>query len=414
MLPGVAPEEPEDGSDRPVRRGQADPPGSAGRIVSVSDPRSDLSPYDAILLLSFGGPEGPDDVMPFLENVTRGRGIPAARLQEVAGHYFAFGGRSPINDQNRALLAALRAELRTRKIEVPIHWGNRNWAPFVTDALREAHDAGARRILALTTSAYPSYSSCRQYLEDIDRSVETLAGEGRQVTVDKIRHFGDHPGFVAAVAEAVVAATGSLPEKHRGDARVIFVTHSIPVAMNEHAGPAGGGYVAMHRDVCEAVAAEAFRRLGRDGDPATDWDLVYCSRSGPPTQPWLEPDVGDHLAELAAAGVEAVVVVPVGFVSDHMEVVFDLDTEARETADELGLAFARAATAGTHPAFVSGLVDLLVERAGTASGEAPERPATGRLGPWHDECPLGCCPNLRARTGAAAGTAGAGTPAVRA
>ncbi|MFC5379747.1 ferrochelatase [Aquipuribacter nitratireducens] len=351
---------------------------------------ADLRPYDALLLLSFGGPEGPDDVMPFLENVTRGRGIPRERLEAVAEHYLHFGGRSPINDQNRALLAALRAELDARGVDLPLVWGNRNWEPYLTDTLREAHDGGARRVLAVVTSAYSSYSGCRQYREDIAASVLALAAEGRAVAVDKVRHYFNVPGFVAANTDAVESAYRSLPEGH-DDARLVFVTHSVPDAMEDASGPDGGAYSAQHRDVCASVAGAVGERLGRE----VAWDLVYCSRSGPPTQPWLEPDVNDHLRALHEGGARAVVVSPIGFVSDHMEVKFDIDTEAQETADELGLVMARAATVGTAPAFVRGLVDLLVERAAVARGEDPQRPAVGPWGPSHSVCPVGCCANLR-------------------
>ena len=355
--------------------------------------------YDALLLLSFGGPEGPDDVMPFLENVTRGRGIPRERLADVAEHYQHLGGRSPINDQNRALLAALREELAARGSDLPVWWGNRNWDPYLTDALREAHEAGARRVLAVLTSAYSSYSGCRQYREDIARAVTTLAAEGREMGVDKIRHYFNSPGFVQANAEAVLAAYAELAEEVRTGTRLVFVTHSVPDAMDEVAGPAGHAYTGQHRDLCAAVAARV--AAARGSEPA--WDLVYCSRSGPPTQPWLEPDVNDHLRELSGAGVPAVVVAPVGFVSDHMEVRFDLDTEARGTADELGLTMVRAATVGTDPRFVSGLVDLVEERAQVARGTVPEQPFEGSWGPSHSVCPVGCCRNLRADLPAACG-----------
>jgi ferrochelatase len=376
----------------------------AGRATGAT--RAGLDPYDAVLLLSFGGPEQPDDVLPFLENVTSGRGVPRERLVEVAEHYRHFGGRSPINDQNRALLAALRAELAGRGVAAPVVWGNRNWTPYVADALREAYDGGARRVLAVVTSAYPSYSGCRQYREDLATALAELAAQGRRLVVDKVRHYGDHPGFVAPNADAVDAALTDLEAATGEFGHVAFVTHSIPVAMDETAGPAGGGYTAMHRDVCEAVAARVSERRGR----TVDWDLVYCSRSGPPQQPWLEPDVNGHLEDLSARGVPGVVVAPLGFVSDHMEVVFDLDTEALATAEKLELPYRRAATAGTDARFVAGLADLLLERAGTERGESPDRPAVGRLGPWHDVCPAGCCPNLRAEKPAAAG-ADAAAPA---
>jgi protoporphyrin/coproporphyrin ferrochelatase len=347
-----------------------------------------LHPYDAVLLLSFGGPEKPPDVLPFLQNVTRGRGIPDERLAQVAEHYLHFGGRSPINDQNRALLAALRAELDGRGLSVPIYWGNRNWEPFVTDALREAYDDGVRRVLAVVTSAYPSYSGCRQYREDLAAALIELAGEGRELAVDKIRHYGNHPGFIAPVAEAVVTGAAAVP----AGSRIVFVTHSVPIPMAQAAGPRGNGYVGAHQEACSTVAELAAQQLSWE----PGWDLVYCSRSGPPSQPWLEPDINDHLTQLAAQGVPGVIVVPIGFVSDHMEVVFDLDTEAELTASSLGLPFVRVPTAGTDPRFVAGLVDLLAERAAAERGEDPPRPALGSHGAWHDVCPAGCCPNLRA------------------
>jgi ferrochelatase len=373
----------------------------AGRAPGQDDAPG-AAPFDAVLLLSFGGPEHPDDVMPFLENVTRGRGIPRERLESVAEHYLHFGGRSPINDQNRDLLAALRAELDGRGLEVPLYWGNRNWDPYLVDALRDAGRAGARRVCVILTSAYSSYSGCRQYREDLAAALLELAGgdDGAVVPqVDKVRHYYNHPGFVAASADAVAAALATLPEPARDGARVVFVTHSVPTAMNDVSGPGGGAYVAQHLDVSASVAAAAGELAGRP----LEWDLVYCSRSGPPTQPWLEPDVNDHLRELHATGVPGVVVVPVGFVSDHMEVKFDLDTEAAETAEELGLPFARAATVGTDPRFVRALVDLVLERAAEVRGESPARPATGALGPSHAVCPVGCCRNLRGERPAACG-----------
>lgn len=352
---------------------------------------ADLRPYDALLLLSFGGPEGPDDVMPFLENVTRGRGIPRERLTDVAEHYLHFGGRSPINDQNRALLDALRADLDSRGLDLPLYWGNRNWDPYLTDTLREAHEAGARRVLAVITSAYSSYSGCRQYREDVAASVIELAREGRRVAVDKVRHYFNTPGFVGANADGVVAAFRRLAPELRDDARLVFVTHSVPDVMEDTSGPQGGAYSAQHRETCAAVAEAAGRELGT----TPRWDLVYCSRSGPPSQPWLEPDVNDHLRALKAAGVPGVVVSPVGFVSDHMEVKFDIDTEAEETAAEIDLPFQRAATVGVAPQFVTQLVDLMLERAEQSRGGSPEQPAVGGWGPSHSVCPVGCCANQR-------------------
>jgi protoporphyrin/coproporphyrin ferrochelatase len=354
-----------------------------------------LAPYDAVLLLSFGGPDGPDDVMPFLRNVTAGRGIPDERLAEVAEHYHHFGGRSPINDQNRALLAALTAELAARGHDQPVLWGNRNWAPYVTDVLREADDAGVRRVLAVFTSAYSSYSSCRQYREDLGGALLTLAAGGRTLAVDKVRHYFNTPGFAEQNAAAAQEALAGLPE----GSHLVFVTHSVPDAMNAASGPQGHAYTTQHRDLAAVVAQKVGRRVGR----TVPWELVYCSRSGPPTQPWLEPDVGDHLRDLRAAGVPGAAVCPIGFVSDHMEVVYDLDTEARQVAEEIGLPFARAATVGTAPRFVQALADLLEERAALARDERPDQPAVGSFGPTWSVCPVGCCRNLRADRPAACG-----------
>jgi protoporphyrin/coproporphyrin ferrochelatase len=357
--------------------------------ASTSKVGSALTPYEAVLLVSFGGPERPEEVMPFLENVTRGRGIPTERLAEVGQHYFLFGGKSPINDQCRRLLAALTNELRTRGLRLPLYWGNRNWRPYLRDELSAIERDGHRRVLAVVTSAYPSYSSCRQYRENLFD-----AARGTQVQVDRIRHYANHPGFVQASVDATLEALETLGES-ADEARLVFVTHSIPTAMAETAGPAPrsrrGAYIDWHA----AVASEVAQRVGQRRGPDYQSDLVYCSRSGPTSQPWLEPDINDHLRKLAANGVNAVVVVPIGFVSDHMEVVFDLDTEAAATAQEGGIAFARAGTAGEHPAFVRGLVDLMVERAAAARGEKPERPALGSAPVGWYECQSDCCPNLR-------------------
>jgi protoporphyrin/coproporphyrin ferrochelatase len=348
-----------------------------------------LAPYEAVLLVSFGGPEGPEDVLPFLENVTRGRGIPTERLAEVGRHYLLFGGRSPINDQCRSLLAALTNQLRRRGLAVPLYWGNRNWRPYLSEELATIERDGHHRVLAVVTSAYPSYSSCRQYRENLFD-----AAQGRQLQIDRIRHYANHPGFVEASVDACLKALETLGEK-ADDARLVFVTHSIPSAMAETAGPAprsrNGAYIDWHT----AVAAEVTDRVAQQRGRMQIHDLVYCSRSGPARQPWLEPDINHHLRQLAARGVPAVVVVPIGFVSDHMEVVFDLDTEAAATAEECGIAFARAATAGEHPAFVSGLVDLMLERAAAARGEMPDKPVVGSTTAGWYECQSDCCPNLR-------------------
>jgi ferrochelatase len=355
--------------------------------------------YDAILLAGFGGPEGQDDVIPFLRNVTRGRGIPDERLEEVAHHYRHFGGVSPINDQNRELKAALDAALAVRGIDLPVYWGNRNWDPYLADALQAAYDDGHRTLLTIATSAYSSFSSCRQYREDIAIALEKTGLEGK-VTVDKVRQYFDHPGFVEPFVEGVVAGVRELLPQVDGDAnaiRLLFATHSIPTTDAERSGPQdrsfgeGGAYAAQHLAVSELVAAEAARIVGVD---RLGWDLVYQSRSGPPTQPWLEPDINDRIAELAAEGIRAVAIVPVGFLSDHMEVLWDLDTEALESAREAGLAAVRTPTPGSHRRFVEGLVDLVLERRdGTP---VAERPALTDLGPWFDVCRPGCCENIRA------------------
>ncbi len=341
--------------------------------------------YDAILLASFGGPEGQDDVIPFLRNVTRGRGIPEERLEEVAHHYRAFGGVSPINDQNRELKAALEAELARRGVDLPVLWGNRNWNPYVRDALTEAHERGFTKLIAIGTSAYSSYSSCRQYREDYAMALAETGLEG-VIQIDKVRQFFDHPGFVEPFIEGVAqgltdaAAQGIRPE----DTHVLFATHSIPTADAERSGPQGNAYQAQHLAVAEVIMLD---------HPGVGWDLVYQSRSGPPTQPWLEPDINDRITELAGAGTKAVVIVPLGFISDHMEVKWDLDTEALETAEEHGVFAVRVPTPGVHAAFVSGLVDLVLERRDGVP--TADRPALTDLGPWYDVCRPGCCENVR-------------------
>jgi len=353
--------------------------------------------YDAVILASFGGPEGQDDVIPFLRNVTSGRGIPDERLEEVAHHYRHFGGVSPINAQNRELKAALEAELATREIALPVYWGNRNWDPYLADAFLQAANDGHSTLLVLATSAYSSYSSDRQYREDIARAI-TDAGLQERVTADKVRLFFDHPGFVAPFQEGVDAAVEKFLAEGiaAGDIHVLFSTHSIPTADAERSGPRdidwgeGGAYVAQHR----AVAEHIMGRLGAvTGGASVPWQLVFQSRSGPPSQPWLEPDINDVIAQLPAAGAKAVVIVPFGFVSDHMEVLWDLDTEAMESAQEAGLAAVRTPTPGIHPAFVAGLVDLILERIhGTP---AAQRPHLTDLGPWYDVARPGDCENVR-------------------
>ncbi|GES33497.1 ferrochelatase [Streptomyces angustmyceticus] len=367
------------------------------------DPR----PYDALLLLSFGGPEGPDDVVPFLENVTRGRGIPRERLKEVGQHYFLFGGVSPINAQNRELLDALRKDFAEHGLDLPVYWGNRNWAPYLTDTLRTMVQDGHRRIAVLATSAYASYSGCRQYRENLADALGALGAEGLAVPrVDKLRHYFNHPGFVRPMVDGVLASLAALPQEVRDGAHLAFTTHSIPTAAADTSGTpadhtrdgAGGAYVAQHLDVARVIADAVRAETGVDHP----WRLVYQSRSGAPHIPWLEPDICDHLEERHAAGVPAVVMAPIGFVSDHMEVKYDLDTEATAKAAELGLPVARSATVGADPRFAAAVRDFLLERAAAERGAAPERCALGALGPGHDLCPVGCCP-ARAPRPAAAG-----------
>lgn len=334
--------------------------------------------YDAFLLVSFGGPEGPDDVMPFLRNVTRGRGIPDERLAEVAKHYQHFGGVSPINGQCRDLLAAIGASLGDAGIDLPLYWGNRNWAPYLADTVRQMRDDGARRALAYVTSPYGSFSSCRQYLDDIEVA-RAAVGPGAPA-IDKIRHYHDHPGHIGVHADAVGAALAMLPPDRRATTRIAFTAHSIPASMAASSGPGGGTdrYRSQLREVATLVAAQAAPDLG--------WDLVWQSRSGPPQVPWLEPDINHHLRRLADDGVTSVLVSPIGFISDHLEVAWDLDHEAAETAKELGLDFVRAATPGIAPRFVDVIVDLVRERLD------PGRPraALGHVPTW-DSCPTDCC-----------------------
>ncbi|WP_147680758.1 ferrochelatase [Actinomyces ruminicola] len=457
-------------------------PTAAGAAAPTAPaPAADpLAPYDAVLLLSYGGPEGPDDVLPFMRNATAGRGVPDSRLREVSGHYGRWDGVSPINARNAELLDALRAELAARGSRVPVVIGNRNWHPFVSEALRELADGGARRILALTTAAYASYSGCRQYREDVAGALALLAvgadgatGRGREadaaarvggagggpveLVVDKTRPFYNTPGMLAANTDAIVTAFNQLMADgvSADGIRLVLVTHSIPTSMEELSAPSaeerdsgGAGqlssatiraarssrrsrqprhafgdlsspspqeshpfvpepgvaadlsteisYVAQHERLAAVLLDAVAARLGRRPQA----DLVYCSRSGPPQARWLEPDVNDHLQALATGRLTdgrdvdvpaGVVVAPIGFVADHMEVVFDLDTEARETAAHLGLPYVRAATAGTHPEFVASLADVLAERAAVARGEDMRPQSTTGTGPFHTVCPPTCC-----------------------
>jgi protoporphyrin/coproporphyrin ferrochelatase len=349
-----------------------------------------VAPYDALLLLSFGGPDRPEDVVPFLENVTRGRGIPRERLEAVGEHYFLFGGKSPINDLNRTLLDEIRADLAAHGIDLPVYWGNRNWDPFLADTVAQMKADGVTRVACFATSAYSSYSSCRQYRENLAAASEEGGALGEGPVLDKIRLYFNHPGFLEPVVDAVVVATGSTPEPG-AEARLVFVTHSIPDTMNAGSGPMGGAYLAQHLDAASYVVRRVAEVTGR----THGWDLVFCSRSGPPQVPWLEPDVNDHLEKLAVGGTQSVVLIPIGFVSDHMEVVYDLDTEAMATAERLGLDAVRVATSGTDPRFVAMVRDLLVERAAVERGETVQRSAVGGWPACWDRCAADCCPNPR-------------------
>jgi protoporphyrin/coproporphyrin ferrochelatase len=332
--------------------------------------------YDAFLLVSFGGPEGPGDVIPFLQNVTRGRGVPRERLEQVAEHYYRFGGVSPINQQCRDLLAAIEKDFAAAGVDLPLYWGNRNWDPTLTDTVAAMAADGRRHAIAFVTSAYSSYSGCRQYLEDIERARARVGGSAP--VIDKLRPYFNHPGFIDPLADAVRASAASPSLSVQNSFDLVCTAHSIPEAMAAASGPAGGAYPAQ--------LAEASRLVAERSGGARSWRLAYQSRSGPPAVPWLGPDVGDCLAELAGSGSEAVVLAPVGFVSDHLEVVYDLDVEAAQAARRLGLPLARAATPGTDPRFVSMITELVAER----QDGAPPR-ALGALGPVLGTCGAGCC-----------------------
>ncbi|MDQ2847430.1 MAG: ferrochelatase [Actinomycetota bacterium] len=354
--------------------------------------------YDAVLLAGFGGPQGPADVMPFLRNVTAGRGVPEERLAEVAKHYEVFGGVSPINEQTEALQQALQAELVDRGFAIPVLWGNRNWTPYLSETVGSTRDSGRNRLLAITTSAYSSYSSCRQYREDFGAALVAAEAIGT-VRIDKIRPYFDQPGFLEPFIDATIGAlrkalAGGLEP---GELEVVFTTHSIPSAMAGSSGSAalgdhgtGGAYVTQHLAACVAVM-DGVRTSVSLTEEDLHWQLAYQSRSGAPTTPWLEPDINDVLPDLAAAGKRGVVLVPIGFVSDHVEVIWDLDNEATATAADLGLSLWRVSTPGTDPRFVAGLADLIAERLGRglphqAIVELPTRP---------DFCATQCCVNPR-------------------
>ena len=403
-----------------------------------------MDTYDAIMLLSYGGPNGEEDVLPFMRNATRGRGIPDERLLQVAAHYKRFGGVSPINACNQRLIADLSAELARRGHDIPVGWGNRNWHPFVTEGLDELAQAGARRILVLPTSAYASYSGCRQYREDLAEAAEALRDKwgmivlgaedsadnpDADIVLDKVRPYYSTPGMASAQIASIRRSWEALTARgvEASGIRLIFVTHSVPVSMEAGSSPfpfrsaideasAASGdhgerkesaaasqagtpateisYVAQHHALIGAIMPELRRALGRAD---LGYDLVYCSRSGPPQARWLEPDINDFLEEIAgdaasdASAPSGVVVVPIGFICDHMEVVYDLDTEAKETAARLGIPYERADTVSTDPDFVSSLVDVLEERAAQARGEEPARVTVTGTGPFHTVCPSDCC-----------------------
>ncbi|MCL4545134.1 MAG: ferrochelatase [Chloroflexi bacterium] len=328
-------------------------------------------PYDAVLLVSFGGPEGPDDVMPFLDNTLRGRNVPQSRKLEVARHYALFGGVSPINGQNRQLLAALAVELKAARIHLPLYWGNRNWHPLLEDTVRQMSRDGVRRALAFVTSAYSSYSGCRQYREDIERARAAVGPDAP--AIDKVRVFYNHPLFVAANAALLRETLAQLPVGIEATSRVMFTAHSVPVSMAAHS-----RYREQLEEACRLVAAAT---------GVNEWDLVFQSRSGPPQQPWLEPDVLDHLRTLKNRGVTHVATAPIGFVSDHLEVQYDLGIAARELATELGLQLVLTPTVGAHPLYVQMVRELIEERCGPTHLKR----ASGRFGPSHDVCPEDCC-----------------------
>lgn len=327
--------------------------------------------YDAILIVSFGGPEGMDDVMPFLENVLRGRNVPRERMLAVAKHYELFDGVSPINAQNRKLIAALNHELEARGPRLPIYFGNRNWHPMLADTVRKMRDDGVKHALAFVTSAYSSYSSCRQYLEDIERARESVGPAAPRI--EKLRAFYNHPGFIEANVANLQAALEQIPPEQRSQTRVAFTAHSIPQSMAKNC-----DYESQLRETSRLVAEVV---------SVQNWQLVFQSRSGSPVQPWLDPDIYDHLRELQSNGAKDVVIAPIGFVSDHMEIIYDLDTEARILCQQLGLNMIRAATAGSHRVFIEMIRELVMER---VDPETPRR-SLGNKGPRNDVCVPGCC-----------------------
>ena len=333
-------------------------------------PETEL-PFDALLVVSFGGPNGPDDVMPFLENVLRGKNVPRERMLEVSEHYQHFGGKSPINDQNLALIEAIKADLAANGIDLPVYWGNRNWHPMFADTLEQMKKDGIKKSLAFFTSIFSCYSGCRQYRENIIEAQEQVGPDAPEV--HKLRMAFNHPLYIGASADRVQKALEQIPESRRSAARVVFTAHSIPLSMAENC-------------KYETQLKEA-SRLIMEAIGENPWDLVYQSRSGPPQQPWLDPDICDHIQALHdAGGIEDIVIMPVGFVSDHMEVMFDLDTEAMDLCKELSINMVRAGSVGVHPQFVSMVSQLILERTTGA-----EKQAIGNMPPNWDVCPKDCC-----------------------
>jgi protoporphyrin/coproporphyrin ferrochelatase len=332
--------------------------------------------YDAILIVSFGGPESREDVIPFLENVLRGRNVPRERMLQVAEHYYHFGGKSPINQQTRELIAAIQKELSQNGPNLPIYWGNRNWHPMLADTLRQMRNDGVRRSLAFVTSAYSSYSGCRQYREDIARAQSEMGPEAPEV--DKLRAFFNHPGFLDAAEDRLREALAQVPASARQEIQVVYTAHSIPLSMAN-----SSDYVRQLEEVRKLTSAS----LGITNDA-----LVYQSRSGAPGQPWLEPDVLDHLREVKSRHLaSAVVLAPIGFISDHMEVLYDLDVEARALCDSLSLPMVRGKTVGVHPRFIAMIRELILERIDSNT----ERRSVGTLGARQDVCAEDCCPPPR-------------------
>ena len=334
-------------------------------------------PYDAVLVVGFGGPEGRDDVIPFLENVLRGRNVPRERMLEVAEHYYHFDGVSPINDQVRDLLKEFEPALRDHDIDLPIYWGNRNWHPMLADTMQQMADDGVKRALAVVLAAYSSYSSCRQYREDIGRARESVGDSAPEV--GKVRVWYNHPDFIAANADRIRKALSQFDDKQQAELHIAFTAHSIPKSMADNC-----NYEQQLTETCRLVSEEL-------GISKERWQLVYQSRSGRPQDPWLEPDVCDHLRDLKDGNVDSVIIHPVGFLSDHMEVLYDLDDEAAGVAQEIGQTMVRSATVGIHPTFVNMLCKLVEER----MRENVEKQAIGQYPPNHDVCPVDCCPAPR-------------------